>query len=182
MKEEIICAGSGGQGVMLLGKIMAYAALEEGRNVTWMPAYGAAMRGGAAFCMVVISDEEIASPYVDTCSTLFVFNQPSWLKFRHRVKAGGVILLNSTLVRYNNGDTGEDKTLRTAPWTEMASALGNTQAANIVAFGAFLQARNVLKYDTVLKVLSELAPKDRPDLLEINKKALEKGYNYSTVS
>lgn len=181
MKEEIICAGFGGQGVMLLGKIMAYAALNEGKNVTWMPSYGAAMRGGTAFCMVVIADKEIASPYVDTCNTLFVFNQPSWEKFKHKVQANGLVLLNSTLIQKYSGDIAEDITLRPAPWTKMASGLGNVQVANMAALGVFLRERNVLKYETVLRVLSQLTPQGRPDLLDVNKKALEKGYSYSTA-
>ncbi len=179
MKEEIICAGFGGQGVMLLGKIMAYSALSEGKHVTWIPSYGAAMRGGTAFCMVVIADEEIASPYVENSNTLFVFNQPSWDKFQHQVKANGLALLNSTLIHNNKEDIIEENiTLRSAPFTEIASGLGNAQAANMAALGVFLRERDVLKYETVLKVLSELAPRGRQDLVDINKKALEKGYNY----
>ena len=174
MREEIICAGFGGQGVMLLGKVIAQAAFKEDKHLTWIPSYGAAMRGGTAFCTVVIADREIASPYVNSCDTLFVFNQPSWDKFKSKVKKRGLVLLNSSLI--------EDKSLprnikvRKIPFTEMASSLGDVRVANMVALGAFLREKNILKRKTVFKVFSEIAPKDKRHLLKINRKALEAGY------
>ncbi|MFH1046424.1 MAG: 2-oxoacid:acceptor oxidoreductase family protein [Candidatus Omnitrophota bacterium] len=179
MKESIICAGFGGQGVMLLGKVLAQAALEEKKQLTWIPSYGSAMRGGTAFCMVVIADHEIASPYVDTCDTLFVFNQPSWAAFKARVKKGGLVILNSTLIH----DQRPPATLQIspAPFTEIASALGDVRVANMVALGRYLKEKDILHRETVLRVFSAMAPKNKPHLLELNQKALEKGYNYSLV-
>ena len=174
MREEIICAGFGGQGIMLLGKLLAQAALRENKQLTWIPSYGAAMRGGCAYCMVVIADETIASPYVDKCDTLFVFNQPSWDSFKSRVRKGGLVLLNSTLIK-NKQAPGQLK-IRSIPFTEIAAALGDVRVANTVALGAFLREKDILQRETMLKVFPEIAPPNKRHLVQINKKALERGY------
>jgi len=175
MKEEIICAGFGGQGVILLGKVIAWAALKEGRQITWIPSYGAAMRGGTAYCEVVIAEEEIASPYVGQCDTLFAFNQPSWDKFKKRVRKGGLALLNSSLIK--DEALPENLKVRRVPFTEIAVSLGEMRVANMVALGAFLKTKRILKLQTVLKVFAEIAPKNKQHLIKINKQALQKGYN-----
>ena len=174
MREEIICAGFGGQGIMLLGKVIALAALKENKNLTWIPSYGGAMRGGCAFCTVVIADKEIASPYIDKCDTLFVFNQPSWDKFKSKVRKKGLVLLNSTLIKNERPPQGIK--LSKVPCTEIASGLGNVCVANMVALGAFLKEKNILKRKTVLEVLSEIAPPSKRHLIGINEKAIEKGF------
>lgn len=174
MREEIICAGFGGQGIMLLGKVLALAALKENRHLSWFPSYGAAMRGGTAFCMVVIADAEVASPLVDKCDTLFVFNQPSWNKFKHKVKKGGLVLFNSTLIEEDS--PAQNIKVRKIPFTEIASSLGNVCVANMVALGAYLKAKKILKRKTILEVFSEIAPKEKRYLLKINQQALHKGY------
>jgi len=174
MREEIICAGFGGQGVMLLGRVIALAALKEKKRLTWIPSYGAAMRGGCAFCTVVIADREIASPYVDKCDTLFVFNQPSWDKFKAKVRKGGLVLFNSSLIKTQQPP--RQLRIRKVPFTETAFSLGEARVANMVALGAFLKEKNILKYKTVLDVFSEIAPRRKLHLLEVNKKALERGY------
>lgn len=174
MKERIICAGFGGQGVMLLGKIMAQAALKENKRLTWIPSYGAAMRGGTAYCMVIISDQEIASPYVDQCDTLFVFNQPSWDKFKHKVRTGGLVLLNSALIKDNA--PMRRITVRRVPFTQIASSLGDIRVANMVALGKYLKEKNILKRRTIFKVFSDITPKDKKHLIGINKKAIAEGY------
>lgn len=173
MREEIICAGFGGQGIMLLGKVLAQAALEENKKTTWMPSYGAAMRGGCAYCMVVISDEEIASPYIDKTDTLFVFNQPSWDRFKERVKKGGLALVNSSLIK--RGSLPDKIDARNIPFTEIATSLGDARVANMVALGAYLKNKNILKLESVLSVFRQIAPKDKQHLIEINQKALEEG-------
>jgi 2-oxoglutarate ferredoxin oxidoreductase subunit gamma len=174
MREEIICAGFGGQGIMLLGKVMALAALKEKKQVTWLPSYGAAMRGGTAFCMDIISDSEIASPYVDNCDSLFVFNQPSWEKFKNKVRKGGLALLNSTLIK--DEDAPKDIKVCKIPFTEIASSLGNVRVANMVALGSFLKQKKIFRRKTIFEVFSEMAPKDKLHLIEINRQAIEKGY------
>lgn len=179
MREEIICAGFGGQGIMLLGKVLSLAALKEGKQLTWIPSYGAAMRGGTAYCMVVIADGEIASPYIDKCDSLLVFNQPSWEKFRHRVKKGGLALLNSTLIKPQKPP--QNLKLCKIPFTGIATSLGNVRVANMVALGAYLKQKDMLKRKTIFEVFSEIAPKDKRHLLEINQQALERGYGQSTL-
>ncbi len=173
MKEEIICAGFGGQGIMLLGKVIARAALKEKKQLTWIPSYGAAMRGGTAFCMVVIADKEIASPYVDQCDTLFAFNQLSWNRFKTRVKKRGLALLDSTLIKDESAPRGLK--VRKIPFTTIAASLGEVRVANMVALGAYLKEKNILKRKTTLEVFSEIAPKDKLHLIDVNKKAIEKG-------
>ncbi|MFC1631020.1 2-oxoacid:acceptor oxidoreductase family protein [Candidatus Omnitrophota bacterium] len=177
MKERIVCAGFGGQGIMLLGKVIAQAALKEGRQLIWLPSYGAAMRGGTAFCMVVISDKEIASPYVDLCDTLVVFNQPSWEKFKPRVRKGGLVLFNSTLIKDQNPPRGLK--LRKIPFTEIASGLGNVRVANMVALGSYLKEKNILKRETIFKVFSEIVPQKKLHLVAVNQQAIDKGYQAS---
>ena len=159
---------------MLLGKVIALAALKEEKQVTWFPSYGAAMRGGTAFCMDVVSDSEIASPFVDRCDTLFVFNQPSWEKFKNKVRTGGLVLFNSTLIK--DEDAPADLEVCKIPFTEIASSLGNVRVANMVALGSFLKQKKMFKRKTVFEVFSEIAPKDKLHLIEINKQAIEKGY------
>lgn len=175
MREEIICAGFGGQGVILLGKVIAQAALDEGKQLSWIPSYGAAMRGGTAFCMVVVSDEPIASPYIEKCDTLFAFNHPSWNKFSSRLKKDSLVLLNSSLTT-NKLAPGKVRLLQ-LPFTQIATSLGEVRIANMVALGVFLKAKKILKLQTVLKVFAEIAPKNKQYLVKINKKALEKGYS-----
>lgn len=160
---------------MLLGKIIAWAALKEKRQFTWMPSYGAAMRGGCAFCTVVIADRGIASPYVEKCDTLLVFNQPSWDRFKSRVRKGGLVLLNSTLIKDKSAP--RHLKIRKIPFTQIAISLGDARVANTVALGAYLKEKKTLKINTVSRVFSEIAPKDKQHLVEINQKALKKGYN-----
>lgn len=174
MKEEIICAGFGGQGIMLLGKVIAQAAVLENKQVTWFPSYGAAVRGGCAFSMVVISDRKIASPYVQECDTLFVFNQPSWDRFKKQVRKKGSVFFNSTLIKGNSRQ--HNFTIHKVAFTKIASDLGNVRVANMVALGAYLKHKKILQQQTVLRVFSQIVPADKRHLLKINQQALAKGY------
>ncbi|MBN2097674.1 MAG: 2-oxoacid:acceptor oxidoreductase family protein [Candidatus Omnitrophica bacterium] len=174
MREEIICAGFGGQGIMLLGKVIAQAAMKENKHLTWIPSYGSAMRGGTAFCTVVISKEEIASPYVDKCDSLFVFNQPSWDKFKRRVRPGGLVLLNSTLIKNSLGPKGVK--IRKIPFTDLAASLGNARVANMIALGVYLKEKNIVKKKSCFEVFAEIVPPGKEHLVGINKQALDKGY------
>lgn len=175
MREEIICAGFGGQGVILLGKVIAQAALDEGKHLIWIPSYGAAMRGGTAFCMVIVSDKPIASPYIEKCDTLFAFNQPSWSKFNSYLKKDSLVFLNSSLIT-NKLTLGKVRLLQ-LPFTQIATSLGELRVTNMIALGAFLKVKKILKLQTVLRVFSEIAPKNKQHLVTINKKALQKGYS-----
>ena len=172
MINKIIIAGSGGQGIMLLGKVIAEAAMLEKKFVTWLPAYGAEVRGGTANCLVIISDEEIGSPLIVEADSMIIFNQPSFQRFKGQIKNKGIMLVNSSLV----GDTAQTKALaQSLPFSETAIKLGNIKTANIVALGAFIARTGLVSDKTVLKVIEAMAPKDKPELLQQNIAALKEG-------
>src|SRR3989338_189408 len=172
MTERIIIAGSGGQGIMLLGKILSEAAMRENKFVTWLPAYGAEVRGGTSHCMVVISDKEIGSPYIEKADSLIIMNGPSLMRFKKRVKESGVLIINSSLApKYKNIKL---KVLG-QPFTGLAVKLGNIKVANMLALGFFLSKKKVVSLKSVSEVIQAIAPEDKKALVEINKKALEEG-------
>lgn len=172
MTERIIIAGSGGQGVMLLGKVIAESAMREDKFVTWLPSYGAEVRGGTAHCMVVISEGSIGSPYVGKADSLIVMNEPSLNKFLRRLKRGGLLLLNSSLSR-PPGIKGVR--VRALPFTEAALELGNIKVANMVALGAYLSRKGLIQEETALKVIEDMAPENKKALISVNKEAFKKG-------
>lgn len=172
MIERIIFAGAGGQGIMLMGKILAAACVKEKRRVTWLPSYGAEVRGGVAYCMVVISDEEIGSPYIQKADTLIIMNAPSLERFHSRIKSEGLLLVNSSLVKKNmRGSPG----VRSYPFTDIALKLGNIKVANMVALGCYISQKQPIKIKSVLKTIEEIAPADKQGLITVNKKALLAG-------
>jgi 2-oxoglutarate ferredoxin oxidoreductase subunit gamma len=172
MAEKIIIAGAGGQGIMLLGKVLAEAAMRENKYVTWLPAYGAEVRGGTAYCMVVISEEEISSPYIDKADILMIMNGPSLKKFQQRVTNKGILITNSSLV-YQRADTKARQLGQ--PFTDIASKLGNIKVANMIALGYYISIGNIVNKETVLEVMRDMAPAGKQQLVEINKRALEEG-------
>jgi len=172
MVEKIIIAGAGGQGVMLLGKMLAWAGLKKGYKVSWFPTYGAEVRGGAAHCMVIISSEDIPSPYIDKADTLIIMNEPSMLKFRQRIKNKGLLLTNSSLVTSARPKCNNNIYL---PFTEAAIGLGDIKVANVIALGAYITKRKILNKQAVFAAIEEIAPAEKKDLIEINKQAVEKG-------
>ena len=172
MTEKIIIAGSGGQGIMLLGKIIAQAAMAEGRFVTWLPAYGAEVRGGTAHCMLIISDQDIGSPYIDKADTLIIMNSLSLEKFKNRIINDGLMVINSSLMR--KIINSKAKIIR-LPFTDIAIGLGNTKVANMVALGSYLANKKIISKKTILKIIEKIAPPDKKDLIKINVDALEKG-------
>ncbi|OGW84638.1 MAG: hypothetical protein A2987_02575 [Omnitrophica bacterium RIFCSPLOWO2_01_FULL_45_10] len=171
--EEILCAGFGGQGIMFMGKLLAQAGLIAGRQVTWMPSYGAEVRGGTAYSMTKISKEEIASPVVTAPDILIVMNGPSFIKYEPRLKEDGILISNKTLI----GDLPKkkDKTSINIPMTEMALKLGDIRCANMIAVGALMKSAKILSIKVILDAL-KLMLKGKEDLFLKNKKALEKGY------
>jgi len=170
--EKIIIAGSGGQGIMLLGKVLASAAMEENKFVTWLPAYGAEVRGGAANCTVIISGSEIGSPCADKADTFIIMNQPSFVKFKERIKKQGLLILNSSLVESAIDNKFE---VLKYPFTDIAVDLGNVKIANMVALGAFVAKKKIVEVKSVLMAMEKIAPPDKKELLEINRQALLKG-------
>jgi len=172
MTERIIIAGAGGQGIMVLGRVLADAAMRKHKFVTWLPAYGAEVRGGTAYCMVIISTQEIGSPFIDQADTLIMMNQPSLEKFKNRLSEKGLLIVNSSLVKMtpqtNSG-------LLKFPFTDIAVDLGNIKVANMVAVGCYAASKKNIHPETVVKVIIDMAPKDKLALVRINKQALLKG-------
>ena len=173
MTEKIIIAGSGGQGIMLMGKVLAQAAMEEGKFVTWLPSYGAEVRGGTAHCMVIISDAKIGSPYVDKADAAVILNAPSLDRFKGRIKAGGLLVINSSLAAQETGNKKINALSK--PFTDIAIKLGNIKVANMAALGCYLSRRKTVRPQSVSSVMEEIAPSDKKALVEINIKALEEG-------
>jgi len=172
MTERIIIAGAGGQGIMLLGKVLAAAAMEEDKFVTWLPSYGAEVRGGTAYCMLVISDAPIGSPYVDRADTLIIMNAPSLARFGKRIEAKGLIILNSSLVPECKMKHNRVIWCR---FSDAAIQLGNVKVANMVALGVYLKLKGIIKKSTVLKVMQEMAPPGSGELVKINESAIDEG-------
>lgn len=172
MIERIIIAGAGGQGIMLLGKVLAAAAMEENKFVTWMPSYGAEVRGGTAYCMVIVSDAPIGSPYVTRADTLIIMNAPSLAKFEGRIAPKGLFIFNNSLAPDYKPDNGK---ARGYGFSEIAIRLGNIKVANMVALGVYLRSKGFVKKSTILKVMQDMAPPGRGDLIKINTSAIDEG-------
>ncbi len=171
MTEKIIISGEGGQGVMLLGKILAQLGLEENKNVSWFPSYGAEVRGGTAFCMVTISDDEISSPYVDSADTIIVMNEQSFRRFKDRIEDKGLFIINSSLAR---GEFGEkDPRILRIPLTQIASSIGDIRYANMVALGAYLKEKRFFSLKNVMEKLRKVFKDKRT--LKLNERAVREG-------
>ncbi len=173
MIEKIICAGSGGQGVMAMGKVLAMAALREGRHVTWLPSYGAEVRGGTAHCMVVLSDEPIASACFEKADTLIIMNAPSLKKFKNALRNKGLLLVNATLAECKG--TSRRLKIVQAPLTDMADKLGFVRAANTIGVGVYLGLKKIISLSSMERSIEEVL-RDKPKLIPINKRALEEGF------
>ncbi|NWF67516.1 MAG: 2-oxoacid:acceptor oxidoreductase family protein [Chloroflexi bacterium] len=177
MQEEFLFSGFGGQGVMFVGQLLAYAGMAEGLHVTWIPSYGPEMRGGTAHCFVILSDKEIGSPVVRYPRTGIVFNLPSFDKYESEIAPGGLLVVNSSLI--NKQITRADIEALYVPATGIADELGELKMANIVMLGALLTARPVLPLAAIRKALAGHMPAHRRHLLERNFTALERGASVS---
>jgi 2-oxoglutarate ferredoxin oxidoreductase subunit gamma len=173
MQAEIIISGFGGQGSLFAGQLLAYAAMEQGLHVTWIPSYGPEMRGGKARCTVVISEEEVGSPLVRRPSAAIVLNIPSMEAFEPEVKPGGVLVVNSSLIPTRS--EREDIRSIYLPATDLAIEMGNVRTANVICLGALAQATGVLSLASLEEALDNNLPDRHRDLLALNKDALRKG-------
>lgn len=177
--NEIIIAGFGGQGVLAAGVILANAGLQAELDVTWLPSYGAAVRGGTANCAVKVDSEEIGSPYVDDPDILVVFNEPSMVKFEGKVKPGGYMFMNSSLI--HEQPQRDDITIVKVPATELASEVGNPRCANVFMLGVILSHTHMMFLDAANASLEEyFAPKGEK-IIELNKRALKAGFEWKEV-
>ncbi|MGD1996647.1 MAG: 2-oxoacid:acceptor oxidoreductase family protein [Anaerolineae bacterium] len=173
MQEEIIVSGFGGQGSLFAGQLLAYAAMEEGFHVTWIPSYGPEMRGGKARCTVVVSDGEIGSPLVRRPSGSIVLNIPSMEAFEPAVKPGGVLVVNSSLIPQQS--ERDDIRVIYISASDIAEELGSIRLANVVCLGALVTATGVVPMEAVERALDNHLPERHRDLLDLNKEALKKG-------
>ena len=171
---DVIIAGFGGQGVLLVGNMLAHAAMQDGLQVTYMPVYGVEMRGGTANCTVVISEEEIGSPLVMYPRSLIVMNQPSLEKFQPRLQEGGVQIVNTSLVPDSLLDTDRARTIP-VPANDLANELGNPKMANMVVLGAWVEATGVLDLERVKQGLPHVLGKSDEKIIRANHSAMEAG-------
>lgn len=174
MKEEIIIAGFGGQGVLSMGKILAYSGLMDDKEVTWMPSYGPEQRGGTANVTVILSDEKISSPVLDTYDIVVALNQQSLDKFSPRVKPGGILIYDTSGI--HNIPTRTDITIYPVEAMEATFEIGNPKAYNMVVMGALLKAMPYkLPMENVVKGLKKSLPERHHHLIPLNEQAIEKG-------
>jgi 2-oxoglutarate ferredoxin oxidoreductase subunit gamma len=172
MQNEVQFAGFGGQGIMLMGQILAQTAMQQGYEVVWIPSYGPEMRGGTAYCTVVISDRPIGSPIIRNPKHLVAMNRPSLEKFAPSVKSGGTIFINSSIIPIDAGR--DDVDVVKVPIIEIAKELGNVKTANIVALAAFVSRSQVVDFELLREsVKAKFANKEK--LILLNMKALEEG-------
>ena len=172
-ETRIIIAGFGGQGIVAMGNVLARACMIEGKNVTGMVAYGPEMRGGTASATVVISDEEIACPFVETPDHAIILNQQSLDKFENDVVPGGLILVNTSIIQ--RAVCRKDLTQIRLPATQIARSLGNIRSANMAALGAFIGHTKLLRIENVERGMRELFGGKNPVMIETNLRALHQG-------
>ncbi len=176
MQTEILIAGFGGQGVLFAGQLLAYAGMDSGKMVTWIPSYGPEMRGGTANCTVIISDEEIGSPLVRHPTAVIAMNLPSLDKYEDEIMSGGVLVVNSSMV--NRSITRPDIKVVAIPGNEIAELLGDKRMTNMVLLGGLLANLPVLAVESIQKALEEHLPARHHKLLPMNFKALQQGAGY----
>lgn len=172
--QDVIIAGFGGQGVMLIGNLLAYAGMNQDLSVTYIPVYGPEMRGGTANCTVVVSEEEIGSPIIRSPKNLIIMNRPSLDKFQERMQDGGYQIVNSSLVDPELCDTNRINSIF-VPCNEIADKIGNTRMANMVALGAFVQATKCMPVKAVQDALENVISPRYAKLIPSNAKALQAG-------
>lgn len=173
MTHEIIISGFGGQGVLSMGKILAYSGLMDGKEVTWMPAYGPEQRGGTANCTVIVADEPIASPVLSSYDVVIVLNQPSLDKFEPKVKKGGIIIYDSNGIM--NPPARKDIHVYKIDAMDTAAELGLTKVFNMIVLGGLLKVRPMVSIESVLKGLRKTLPERHWKLIPQNEEAIRKG-------
>lgn len=176
MTSQILIAGFGGQGVLFAGKFLAYKGLLEEKQISWLPSYGPEMRGGTANCSVIISDEPVGSPIVSTPDALIAMNLPSYDKYEQSVIPGGKVFVDSTLV----GRKAVRKDIETyyIPATKMAADAGIPTLANMIILGKMVRETGAVSFDDLLSAMKKVVSAKHADLMEVNIKALETGFNF----
>lgn len=172
--QEIIFAGFGGQGILSMGKFLAYAGMDENMNVSWLPSYGPEMRGGTANCSVILTDENIGSPIVADATTVVVMNRPSLDKFEHSIVPGGLLIMDTDLV--NREPERTDIEVIRIPAQMAAEEVGSKKIANMVLLGALVERTGIVPMEALLLALKEHG---KEQFYEMNKNALMKGAEYA---
>ncbi|MDD3168657.1 MAG: 2-oxoacid:acceptor oxidoreductase family protein [Eubacteriales bacterium] len=173
MTHKCLIAGSGGQGIMLIGKILAHSGMREGKHVMFLPSYGSEMRGGTANCSVILSDEEIDAPVIDQPTCLIAMNAPSFDKFEQKLAPKGIVIVNSSMVVRKA--EREDLFIAGVPANELAREIEAERVANMIMLGTLIAATQCVTLESVMESLEELLPPHRHHLLPSNQKALEAG-------
>jgi 2-oxoglutarate ferredoxin oxidoreductase subunit gamma len=174
MLQEMIFAGFGGQGVLSMGMLLAYAAMKEGKEVSWFPSYGPEMRGGTANCIVNISDQPISSPIVSAFDAAITLNQPSLKKFESKVKKGGILIWESSIIK--QPPTRDDIKIYAIPAVEKTThELKNVKVMNMLLLGVLVKINKIVKKETLLLALKETLPERHHHLIPLNKKAIDLG-------
>lgn len=173
MKKSFIFSGSGGQGIMSAGIMLAHTAIDMHKHSTYLPVYGPEQRGGSAKCTVVISDDEIVSPLPNKCDNLIVMNEQAYKKHEACLKEGGLLLINSSLVKEEH--VRDDVKVIAANVDDIALKLGNIKASNIILIGILIGATDIVSKDVFVQSLEDKFRSKKPEILELNLKALEKG-------
>lgn len=176
MTEKIIIAGSGGQGVLFSGKLIAHSAMQAGLNVTMIPAYGAEMRGGTANCSIIISDSPIKNPVIEKPDTFLCLNESSLKRFESIIPEKGMLFLNSSLIKTDFQK--ENLTLKKVPANDLAKESGDKRLVNMPFLGAYFKENPAISIDDVIKSLSNIISEHYKNLIENNKRGLMLGYNY----
>ena len=168
--HKLVIAGFGGQGVMLIGQMIAYAGMLEGKEVTWMPSYGPEMRGGTANCSVIVSDKRISSPVVTDATAVVAMNLPSLTKFESMIKPGGQLFVNTSLIKEQ--PSRNDVEIYNIDANEIAVRLHNDKVSNMVILGAIVNKTGMVKLESIEKVMDKLFTGNKAKLLPLNKQAL----------
>lgn len=173
MTEEIIIAGFGGQGVLSMGKILAYSGIMQDQEVSWMPSYGPEMRGGTANVTVILSDERISSPILNQYDTAIILNQQSLDKFEKAVKPGGLLLYDNNGITHP--PTRKDINIQLVEAAKEAALMGSTRTFNMIVLGAYLKVKPLVNMDNVMKGLKKSLPERHHGMLPMNEKAILRG-------
>lgn len=173
MKKSFVFSGSGGQGIMSAGIMLAHTAIDMEKHSTFLPEYGPEQRGGSAKCTVIISDDEIISPLTKKCDTLVVMNEQAYGKFKDSVKENGLLVINSSRIKCEI--ERKDVKVLSVPVDDVALELGSVKVANTVIIGALIGATDIVSKEVFIKSLEDKFKTKKPEILELNMKALEKG-------
>ncbi len=174
-EHRIFVAGSGGQGVLTLGKLLCLATINEGQKVTFLPSYGAEVRGGTAHCHIVISPEQIFNPIVEQADALIILNEQSFERFGETIRPGGLVLVNSSLIQPGDYESTHEVALLRVPATERATELGNVVVANVLLLGAFVQASGICEHKSIELALRRSLTGRKSESIGINLKAFALG-------